>query len=378
MAGCAAAGTRWWASRQTRDPRVQTLLGSGRQALREELPGRNAQGLGFLQEAAKRAPDNAEVLGLLSVAWRNAAEYAPAEGAAAAARLCETTARRALRIDPDEGNALSALATLQPFYGDWAASERRLLSVLDKAPEAITAITHLTALYQSSGYLRESRERNEQALKLDPLSPVFQFRGALKHWIDGDVASADAAIDRAIELWPRHPAVWNTRLMLYACTGRADAGQTFLANPALRPPSLPEPALGLWRMVLAALAGEAGAAERAREACLRATLGSVSGSHTSLMYLSHVGELDAAFEVAYGFLLRRGPLAAAGQAGSRQTWVTDQAWRRSMPLFTPAARPLRMDPRFAALADGMGLTDYWKARGTPDFIAADKRAVTAG
>lgn len=374
----AAAGAWWLASRPSRDPRVQTLLDSGRQALREELPDRNAQGLGFLKEAAGLAPDDAEVLGLLAVAWRNAAEYAPEADAAAAAGQCESTAKRALRIDPDEGNALAALATLQPFFGDWTASEKRLLVVLDKAPESIPALSHLTTLYQSSGYLEESRKRNDQALALDPLSPVFQFRAALKHWIDGDLPRADTTIDRAVELWPRHPAVWNARLMLFAYTGRADAGRTFLANTALRPASLPAPALELWRTVLDALAGLPGAAAIARAASVQAAVRSVSGAHTALMYLSHVGELDTAFEVASGFLLRRGPLAGAGQSGSRQTWVTDQAWRRTMPLFTPATRPLRMDPRFAALAEGMGLTGYWKARGTPDFLAADRRAVAAG
>lgn len=383
VVGAAAIGALavggWWVMRPKRDPRVTTLLESARQALREELPDRNAQGLGFLKEAAALAPNDPEVLGLLSVAWRNASEYGAAGEASQAAEQSEATARKALAIDPDEGNALAALATLQPFYGDWAAAERRLLNVLDKAPDALPAISHLTTLYQSSGYLQASDDRNLSALRLDPLSPVFQFRGALKHWIGGRLPQADAQIDRAIELWPRHPAVWNTRLMIYAYTGRADAGLEYLESESQRPATVPPMAMALWRAVLGALAsGDAAARDRARAASIKAAQQSVSGSNTALMYLAHSGELDTAFEVANGFLLRRGPYAASGQIGDRQTWVTDQAWRRTMFLFTPAMLNVRRDPRFASLAEGMGLTRFWRDRGEePDYPAFDARQAKA-
>ena len=376
----AAAAGGWWVMRPKRDSRVTTLLESARQALREELPDRNAQGLGFLKEAAALAPNDPEVLGLLSVAWRNAAEYGAAGEASQAAAQSEATARKALAIDPDEGNALAALATLQPFYGDWASAERRLLGVLDKAPEALPAISHLTTLYQSSGYLEESDERNLSALRLDPLSPVFQFRGALKHWIGGRLPQADTQIDRAIELWPRHPAVWNARLMIYAYTGRAEAGREFLENESLRPPMVPPMAMALWRAVLEALAGaDPAARDRARAASIKAALQSVSGANTALMYLAHSGELDTAFEVADGFLLRRGPYAASGQVGDRQTWATDLAWKRTMFLFTPAMLNVRRDPRFATLREGIGLAKFWRDRGEePDYPAFDARQASSG
>lgn len=370
------AGAAWWQhNARRRDPALEALVASGRQALREQLPDRNAKALADLREAAKRAPDDAEVLGLLALAWRDTAEFAPEAQAADAARSCETTARRALAIDPKEGNALAALATLQPFYGDWGGSEQRLLKVLEIAPGSIPIISHLTAFYQSAGYLAESQRRNDQALQLDPLSPVFQFRGALKLWIDNRLQAADAQIDRALELWPRHPAVWNTRLMLYAFTGRAAAGLQFAANDAARPPLVPQPAIKLWRAVLESLSGDRAARTTARETAIATTMGGVGSAHTALMYLSYAGELDAAFEVANGYFLRRGRYAASGQIGARKAWVTDQAWRRTMMLFTPAMKALRRDPRFAELMNGMGLTEFWQARAVrPDYSKYDKRS----
>jgi hypothetical protein len=37
-------------------------------------------------------------------------------------------------------------------------------------------------------------------------------------------------------------------------------------------------------------------------------------------------------------------------------------------LFTPPGRAIRADPRFNALCDGIGLTEYWAKRGIkPDY-----------
>ncbi|RYG87484.1 MAG: hypothetical protein EON59_07280 [Alphaproteobacteria bacterium] len=371
----AAAGIVWIATgRPRRNAEVETLIAEGRQALREQLPYRNRNALVALGEAASKAPEDAEVLGLLAIAWRDEAEFASAADASAAARNCEAAARRALAIDAAEPNALAALATLQPFYGDWIEAERRILNVLEAAPESIPALSVLTTLYQSSGYLGESRKRNDQALKLDPLSPVFQFRAALKHWIDGDLSAADLQIDRTIELWPRHPAVWNARLMLFAYTGRAAAGLQFLNNAEMHPTNLPKPALALWSAVLSALSGDRNARGDARPVATAAALAGVPGVPTAIMYLSYAGQLDAAFDVANGFFLRRGPLAASGQAQPKVSWVTDQSWRRSMMLFTPATESMRNDPRFEDLARGMGLANFWKERGKgPDFRTVDAR-----
>lgn len=372
--GIAAMATGFgWLKRQPRDPRVEQLVQSARQALREELPYRNAQGLGFLRGALELAPNDAEVWGLSAIAWRNAAEYAATPDVAAAVRSCEQAAQRALTLDPREGNALSALATLQPFFGDWIAAESRLKAVLDVAPNALPAISHLTTLYQSAGLTDHSRQWNALAMKLDPLSPVFQFREAYKHWIYHQHDAADAQIERTLELYPRHPAVWNARLNTFAYTGRAEAGLDFLGNLEFRPPGVPQAGLDLWDKTLRALAEpDRKRRKEARDAHLGASRGGTVGAVGALMYLAYAGELDAAWQVAEGFLVQRGPFAGKQAGAERTTWITDLGWRRSMMLFTPATLNLRRDPRFERLCDQMGLTNFWKSRGAaPDYLRLD-------
>ncbi|HEX6374921.1 MAG TPA: winged helix-turn-helix domain-containing protein [Allosphingosinicella sp.] len=367
-----AGFTIWAGLRDGANPRVAELMQLGRQALREELPDSDAQGAGFFREAVSIEPDNAEAWGLLALALRNAVENAPPRDTTETVRACELAARRALSLDPLEGNALAALAGLQPFFGDWLAAEDRLRGVLAIAPGNVAAIGELVTLLQSVGRCRDSWVWNERAAALDPLSPVPQYRRALKHWIFGRVSEADLAIDRALQLWPRHPGVWNSRLQIFAFTGRAPAALALIADEPARPPTFSRQAYDLWRTSLVALdSGDPKDVSAARKANVEAAPRSPGFANNAVMVLSLLGEIDAAFAVTDGYLLRRGALVGRLWTGNGQMPVNDQRWRRTMMLFTPATAALRADPRFGELCAGIGLADYWRRRAIqPDFPIA--------
>lgn len=80
----------------------------------------------------------------------------------------------------------------------------------------------------------------------------------------------------------------------------------------------------------------------------------------AILLLSALGEIDSAFEVADGFLLNRGDLIVRPRPAPKVPSVNHPGWRNTFGLFTPPTRPMRLDPRFGRLADGLGLTDYWK------------------
>jgi DNA-binding winged helix-turn-helix (wHTH) protein/Tfp pilus assembly protein PilF len=362
-ASTAAAGV-WLAVPPRPDPRVAGLIERGEQALRYALPDSTQQGVTFLRQAVAIEPENAEAWGLLALALRNVAENAEAAETTPAVLAAEQAARRALALDPREGNALAALAKLRPSFGDWLDAESRLLDVLRVAPDNVAAISGLVVLLQQVGRRRDSWNWNERAIALDPLSPIHQYRKALKLWIFGRVPEADQTIDRALQLWPRHPAVWNARLLIFAFTGRARAGAAMIDDEAARPATLTPPAIALWRTSLRALDTRSGAdVAAARAANLDAAPRSPGFAVNAAMVLSMLGKLDDAFAVAEGYLLRRGPLIGTQWTGSGQMPVNDQRWRRNMFLWTPATAAMRADPRFVALCDGIGLTEYWRRRG---------------
>ena len=86
------------------------------------------------------------------------------------------------------------------------------------------------------------------------------------------------------------------------------------------------------------------------------------------MILAALGEVDASFEIADGFLLWRGKIVRQSE-GSKEI-TNDAAWRNGVQwLFTPPCASMRRDPRFLALCYGIGLTEYWRSRGVrPDYL----------
>ena len=174
VAAAAAGGSAWWIAGRGGEGRAARELGEGQRILRELWPDEEQRGVEVLQQATVLEPDNARAWGMLAVAWRNVVEGAPPAQTRTAIAGCEEAARRALALDPREGNALAALATMRPYLGDWQAAEDRMRKVLKVAPDNPVILLHIVTLLQSVGHARASWDLNERALIADPLSPPHQ------------------------------------------------------------------------------------------------------------------------------------------------------------------------------------------------------------
>lgn len=362
-AGVLAAGTVWWTQHKRTDPRVAAWVESAQQELRLAMPDAGQRAAILMEKAVALDSENAALWGLLALAYNDVVRTGSVDDATAALVACQRASHRALALDRKEGNALAALATLPPFVGDWAAAEDRLLQVLDVAPLNTVAIGELVLLLQATGRCIESQNWNERVAALDPYSPLHQYRRALKHWIFGRQSQADLTIDRALQLWPRHPVVWNTRVMLFAFTNRARPALGFLEQRTEWPESLPDATIEFWRTMLIALdRREPGAIEAARAFCRRAIPESAGFAVLATMVFSLLGDLDMSFLITNGYLLRKGALVGSLWTGAQQLPINDIRRRETMNLFTPAAAAMRADPRFAELCDELGLSDYWRKR----------------
>lgn len=373
VAATAAAAGGWALLRPPRDPRAEALVLRGEQAVRDEFPDGAEQGVGFLREAVAIDPDSPRAWGLLAMAWRNVAENAPPAAVTPAVRACESAAARALQLDARQANALTAMATIQPIYGDWLAAEQRLDRVLAASPDHAPAIAAKGVLLQSVGRTRASTALAVQAAQLEPLSPIHQYRLAYKHMIAGQVAAADQVIDRAVQLWPRHPAVLIARMLIFIWTDRYRSAQAIIDDEMQRRAMMPARGAVLWRSWLRALETRAPTdLASARTGMLAAAAGNASFSIYGIQLFTIAGMLDEAFACADGYLLRRGSLAGSLQIGDGQMPVNDQRWRKTLMLFLPVTAPLRADPRFAKLCQEIGLAEYYRRRGIgPDYLSRD-------
>lgn len=370
VAGLAlTGGFAVWRQRETEAASTASLVDKGRRALYNGFPDSGAVASGYLEEAVNRSPQNSEAWGLLAFAHRDIAEGAAPDGVSRAVEASQEAARRALELDPQEGNALAALATLKPYFGDFGSGEDRLMKVLALDPVNVLAITQLVALLQGVGRVRASAQWNDRVGRIDPHSPVPQYRVATKLWAMGRLDAADQAIDRTMQLWPRHPGVWNARMMIFAFSGRPAAGLALLDDMRSLPATMQKPALELWRTSLRALHSRSATdVEAARIANVAAAPRSPGFANNAMMTLSMLGEVDAAFEVAFGYFLRRGPLITTLWGGAGELPVNALRWRRTMALFVPPAAPMRADQRFGTLMEGMGIARYWRQRDVrPDY-----------
>lgn len=343
-------------------------IAEARRTLHLAMPGAGGQARAALGPALAEDGDNPAVLGALALAHAYDVKNGPPAGTSRALLAAERAARHALERDPRQADALAALAVLRPFLGDWRGVERRLQAVLAVDPDHLTALGELSLLYQSCGLCRRSLELNTRALAIDPVSPMLQYRQAMKHWVFGQQARSDLTIDRALQLWPQHPAVWNARMMLFTFTDRPQGARALLADTSVRRDWLRPGQRGLWDTVLRAIEQPAGAARAQAIALGRRAVAIGPGPAALLtMVMSHLGEIDHAFALAEAYLLRRGPLVPTLSGTREEVPISDIRWRETINLFTPATAAMRADPRFEALCDGLGMVEYWRTAGvTPD------------
>jgi hypothetical protein len=145
-----------------------------------------------------------------------------------------------------------------------------------------------------------------------------------------------------------------------------------LDNEETRPQAYSPASIALWRVSLAALDQRSPASiAAARKANLEAARQDLKLSSQAMMVLSALGDVDAAFEVTDAlFAVRPANDRRSGPANDRPP-AKSIAWRFAPWLFTPPLAPLRADPRFSAVCDGLGMTEYRAKRGIkPDYQLA--------
>jgi DNA-binding winged helix-turn-helix (wHTH) protein/tetratricopeptide (TPR) repeat protein len=351
----------WWTNRSQPDPRFDVLMQQGKDALRVDQPSS-----GYFEQAIALEPRNAQAWGLLAFSRTGANGDGAQTVTGKMALEAERAARTALSITPNEPNALLTMTMLQTEIIDRLEREDRYRRVLAIDPENVFAMRGLGQLLHGVGRCRESLAVVERALAIEPLVPNLQFGKAMELWVLGRVADADRVINRAMQLWPSHRLVRLARLMIYAFTGRAHAALAIVEEEAAKPILLTPVTIAYWRASLRALQNPTPAAiAAARKASIEAARPTSAAASWAILVLSALGELDAAFDVAEGFLLGRGSVIVQVRAdtSSKTPPVHGPGWRNTFGLFIPPTKAMRLDPRFKPLADGLGLTDYWRSRG---------------
>jgi hypothetical protein len=289
-------------------------------------------------------------------------------------RGCEDAARRALALSPQETYARVALAGLAPLFGNWTAARAELLKILSQDRDNAPGRHDLAVLEMATGRASAAVPLIAQLLEQDRFAATFHYKRMYHLWTMGDLHRGEQAAASALQLWPRHPAIWSARFWILVFTGRAEQAGTFAADVSSRPP-LPQPLLEFLQSTAArAAALQAGVPEpellsQHIAGCVNAAALGPAQAVSALLSLCAVQAIDQAFAVARGYYLGEGASAAPLRWNPGDPSISDQHRRITQPLFIPAAAEMRRDARFMALCEDMGLAAYWEqARLVPDFL----------
>jgi DNA-binding winged helix-turn-helix (wHTH) protein len=360
----------WWRSRSESNARFEALLQNGQDAVYKGKSDRRT--VQMLQQAVSMRPGSARAWGLLALVTSFLAQSGGPEASASTIERASGLAHKALSVDPQEPNALLAMFELQGGTLDLLTRDQRLRQILSIDSDNLLAISELVLLLQGAGLNRASWNWNERGLAIDPLSPDLLPKRALKLWIAGRVSAADKVIDQARALRPSDPWPWFVRFLILALTDRTRAAR---AMSELNPAMIRSPLqASFWVTCLAALEQRSVLSiAQAGKACRDGARLSGELAGQGVMIMSALGDVDAAFDITNGFLLSRGSVVRADEAGSRQA-ATDALLRLNTQwLFTPPAAAMRKDMRFRPLCEGLGLTEYWRKRGVrPDYLSTER------
>lgn len=357
------AGFGLWSIRSAND-RFDALVARGEQEL--DYGDGGSAPVSDLRQAVAIRPRDARAQGLLAFALTANNTYNVSD--AGHVDEIQQAANASLRVDPSDPDARLALIDLQLTL-DMAETEDRLRAVLASAPANIYAMRRLWSLLQCAGRSRDALALVQRAIGIKPLAASNNYPLAQLLWIVGRTAEADRVIDRAMEFWPDHQYVRFARFTIFAFTGRPRAALAMLDSEGTRPQNFFPASVALWRASLPVIDNPSPAnIAKARDALLDDAKRDPRLSSQAVLTLATLGEVDAAFEVANNLLVFSAP-GSSGTAESRpDKRASSSAWRFTPWLFTPPVAALRKDPRFDALADGIGLTEYWQRRGIdPDY-----------
>ena len=340
---------------------VRDAVAEGWRSWRLGLPEPDRAALERLRRAVLAEPRHPEARAILALLLRHAAEHAEANELGHYVEECRGTADAALALDPNNNVARSALVSLPPLFGDWLKRRSQLTALLVDRPDCGPALHDLAILEMATGRPSAAVPLIEELLEREPLAAIFHYKRVYHLWTLERLSEMDRVADRAMQLWPRHPAIWFARFWTLAFTGRPDQAMEQLTDDAMRP-AIPPAALAPLERTLAAV--KEPHSEQARKAAIKANLQAgergPAQSVAAIIHLGGLGAVDEAFEVAEAYLTRHGLRSVSLRKTATDPSVTDQHRRVTQMLFIPSAQALRASARFDRLCEDIGLAAYWQ------------------
>lgn len=265
-------------------------------------------------------------------------------------QMAEQSARQALALDPKIGEAHAVLAQINSDRGNLLDAESGFFFAISLEPNEPTPHHWYSILLQKVGRLDAALEQARRAYELDPSSPIIALNLANAYLMrsDDDQALRYGRLAQELGLGRRG----NSGIEATVALRRREwdkLKQMLQAEPEL--PEVLRPKVALY---VDALADPAKRPQIVRD--LQLIDPQLKPQAELLMAYLELGQPDLAFQIMNDSLDR-------DRLAWLHSWDMMHAWARENAVF-------RNDPRFARIAERIGLVDYWKQYGYPDGCRA--------
>ena len=370
LAGIASvAGAAWWKVGAAYRPNAEAraYYRKGVEARSLGLVESGDQATSYFSQAVRADPDYADAWGALARQKTNGLYAETQKELDLTSADVRSAANRALALDPDQAEAQSALALIQPYFRRWHSYEAGLARVTKAHPEQYLAIMGLGNLYSNVARWEDSIAKYREVRATEPMRPGPTGALALAYWAAGRIEEAEAESVRALEQWPRFHGMWFTRMILLTYSGKPEQAVAFGQNSEFHPSGTGAEKVIETRLAMARalVSGSVIDLETVRTEVLKMVDEHVMSVPAAARFLCASGDSNTLFGLLDAYFYRRGRFArnAAKAIHSLTRLQTDF-------LFYPISRILWDDPRFAALTRDIGLDDYWRS---VRFLPAHRR-----
>jgi TolB-like protein/class 3 adenylate cyclase/cytochrome c-type biogenesis protein CcmH/NrfG len=220
------------------NPQAYNAYLQGRYFLERRTQANAAKAISYFEQAIKLDPSYAKAYALLGEAHSRQAVTVDAD-TEEGFRKAREAVERALVLDPELGDAHSAMGWIQQFHDwDWSGADKSYKRALALEPGDSDVIGHSGILARFLGRLDEATALARRAIQIDPLSPGAYYDAGLTFYYAGRTEEAIAAFRKVMELVPEREIVHSFLGRVYLA--RSQPQQALIemkkeAHPAFRP-----------------------------------------------------------------------------------------------------------------------------------------------
>lgn len=304
----------------------------------------------LLTEAVEQDEDFAEAWAALASAWATYPTYDEAADVDGALDRALLAADRALRLDPDLAEPRTLMAEIAERRGDWMAARDIYDDAMARDPDNPTIYLWAAGHSREAGYIEESLALTRKALEIEPNYPPALNELAMNTAFHVDEAEGRRQLET---LWNEHglevPISWFGRWMVLLWQGEFDEMDAWQAECSLR-----EACVYFDRAREVYRRGDPGEAEAFVGKIVEA-YGEGLPAQMAMSLIQETGNTDAMLTIA------------ERESGSGR-------FINAVIFYDPRNTAFRAGPRFTGIVRSLGLLDYWRQAGVPDFCAKEPDA----